>query len=284
MCGGGLGGFLISNQQEVEIGVAVDEQLRHEFRIATPNDPISIWAQELMVPLVAASTDFRNPDSIGGYKVAVIVDDEMINAFAAPGGFTYLTTGLILNSATCAEIAGVMGHEIGHVTARHSVQKLEETYAVSILAGWFLGEGLAADAINIVYNVVLNTTFSREDEAESDSIGLQIAYRAGYNPYGLVDFFEKLLELTGGGSQVPTFLSSHPATEDRIIDVAAEIEARYGNDVIEGVTQTYDCVGTQLQLADVKAHIQSGQITIIPGTGEGPPLPPPGEEEIPSAR
>lgn len=267
-CGDGLGGFLISNEQEVELGQQVDVQLRQEYRIADPADPVSVWAQQLTTPLIAASVSFRSPDEFGGYKVAVIVDDELINAFAGPGGFTYLSTGLILQATTCAEIAGVMGHELGHVTERHSVKKVEGHYGVSVISEWFLGEGLSSQIAQGVYGFLSSTQFSQTHEEESDSVGLQVAYGAGYNPFGLADFFAKLLALSGG-SEVPGFLSSHPANQDRIDAVSAEIMRRY-NDVEEGVTPSYACVGTTMSLAQVQDHIRQG-VAVLPGTGEGPP-------------
>jgi len=264
-CGDGLGGFLISSEQDVEPGHCVDVELRKDARIAKADGAATVWMQGFIGKLVESSTAFRNPAEIGGYKVAVIVDDELVNAFAAPGGFTYITTGLILQSATCGEIAGVMGHELAHVTERHSVKSIEEAYAVSIVSEWFLGEGISSDVAQTVYAFLANTQFSQEHESEADLVGLQISHDAGYNPYGLVDFFSKLLALAGG-SDVPDFLSSHPPTGERITAATNEIERRYGESVNPGTTQTYECVGTNLTLAQLKAHIQSG-IVVEPGTG-----------------
>lgn len=248
------------------MGVAVDQQLHAEYRIATPDDPSTVWMQQFIGRLVESSRTFRDPAEIGGYKVAIVADDALVNAFAAPGGFTYISTGLILQASSCAEIAGVMGHELAHVTERHGVKMVEESYAVGTISGWFLGEGMAADVAEGLYAFFANTQFSQDHENEADKIGLQIAYGAGYNPYGLADFFAKLLALEGGTS-IPTFLSTHPATQDRIDAVGQEIERRYGTQVDPGTTQTYECVGTSLTLAALKAHITSGQLAVIAGTG-----------------
>lgn len=268
-CGDGLGGFLISNEQEVELGAGVDTELRKEYKIATVDDAATVWMQGFIGALQTASTPFRDPAEIGNYKVAVIVDDELVNAFAAPGGFTYITTGLILQAETCGEIGGVMGHELAHVTERHSVKQIEDAYAVSAITGWFLGDGLANDVAAGLYNFLQSTQFSQEHEAEADLVGLQIAHDAGYNPYGLVDFFSKLLELEGDGAP-PEFLSSHPPTQERITNATNEIERRYGESVNPGTTQTYECVGTNLHLADLQAHIRAG-VAVQPGTGTEPP-------------
>lgn len=268
-CGDGLGGFLVSDAKEVEMGAGVDQQLRLEYYLAAPDDEATQWMAEFIGPLAQASAEFRDPADIGGYKVAVIVDDTLINAFAAPGGYTYISTGLILQSATCAEIAGVMGHELAHVTERHGVKSIEEAYGIQVVSEFFLGENLASDAAQQIYQFFANTKFSQAHESEADLVGLQISHDAGYNPYGLVDFFSKLLALSEG-DEPPKFLSSHPATADRITSVTRDIENRYGDSVNPGSTQTYDCVGTDLTLAQLKAHVSSGNITIAPGTGPQP--------------
>jgi len=274
-CGDGLGGFLISNAQEVEMGAGVDVQLRAEYKIATPDDPTTVWLVQFITPLIEASRPFRPPEEFGGYKVAIIADDALVNAFAAPGGFTYISTGLILHSSTCAEIAGVMGHELGHVTERHSVKSIEDTYAVSAITSWFLGDGISSDIASSLYGFLSNTQFSQAHESESDIVGVQVAHDAGYNPFGLADFFRKLIELSGGAS-VPTFLSSHPANAARITAVTEEINKRYGDTVVDGQTPSYACLGTTMTLDQIKAHISAGNVATIPGTGEGlPPEPPP---------
>ena len=267
-CGDGLGGFLVSDAKEVEMGAGVDQQLRAEYYLAAPEDAASQWLVDFIAPLAEASAEFRDPADIGGYKVAVIVDDTLINAFAAPGGYTYISTGLILQSATCAEIAGVMGHELAHVTERHSVKSIEEAYGLQVVSEFFLGDNLASDAAQQIYGFLANTQFSQAHESESDAVGLQISHNAGYNPYGLVDFFAKLLAISGEAP--PKFLSSHPATTERIASVTRDIENRYGDSVNPGSTQTYDCIGTDLTLAQLKAHVSSGNIAIAPGTGPQP--------------
>jgi len=268
-CGDGLGGFFVSDAKEVEMGAGVDQQLRLEYRLADRGDPATTWLVQFIGPLVQASAQFRDPADIGGYKVAIIVDDELINAFAAPGGYTYVSTGLIRQAATCGEIAGVMGHELAHVTERHGVKSLEASLGIQAVSEFFFGEGLANDAAQTIYAFLQNTKFSQAHEAEADAIGLRIAHDAEYNPYGLVDFFSMLLALSAG-NEPPKFLSSHPATADRMTSVTNAIESRYGAEVNPGSTQTYDCLGTTMNLAQLQAHVASGNIAIEPGTGPQP--------------
>lgn len=275
-CADGLGGFLISDQDELEMGIGVDEEIEKEYFIADEGDPVTSWARGLVDNLSANSTSFRDPSDFGGYKVEVIVDNELVNAFAAPGGFTYITTGLILEAGSCAEIAGVMGHELGHVTERHAVKKIESAFGATQLAGLFLGEGLAADAAVTIWAVLQQTQFSQDDETEADVVGLQISYRSGYNPYGLADFFQRLAELEGSQVIDLSFLSSHPKSSERVSKVDAEIQSRY-DDVVRGQSQTYECIGTQMTLQQIQDHIRAG-VAVRPGTGQGGPSEPPPEE------
>lgn len=267
-CSGCAGGLLIGPQEEVKIGKGVDDQIEQEYRIVEANDPLTTWAKKLVDPLAKASAKFRDPAELGGYKVEVIADDKLVNAFAAPGGYVYITTGLVKSAKTCAEIAGVLGHELAHVTQKHSVKQLEQAFAAQTLAAMFLGEGLSSDAALTIFGFLQQTKFSQAHETESDKVGLQIAYRAGYNPYGLADFFKALLALEKGGGGVPQFLSSHPATDERIREVKRQIERLYGDKVQPGKTQTYECRGTNMTLAQAQAHIKSGNLKVRGGTGQ----------------
>ena len=263
----GCGG-LINNKKEVEIGRGVDVEIEKEYAIVAEQDPVAVWARELIVPLSEASTPFRDPKDIEGYKVEVLADDALVNAFAAPGGYTYLSTGLILAADTCAEITGVVGHELAHVTERHSVQSMEAAFAGQQLAQLFLGDGLASDAAQTVWAFLNSTQFSQMHESEADEVGLQIAHDAGYNPHGLADFFGKILALEKAGGSPPKFLSSHPATADRILAVEASIADHYGDEVVKGQSQSYACKGTKLQLEAVKKHLLSGAMKVRAGTGK----------------
>jgi len=263
----GCGG-LINNTKEVEIGRGVDLEIEKQYRIVEAADPLSEWARDLVGGLATASTPFRDPQEFEGYKVEVIADDALVNAFAAPGGYTYISTGLILQADTCAEITGVLGHELGHVTERHGVRSLETAMAGEELARMILGEGLAADAASTIWAFLNSTQFSQEHESEADDVGLQIAHDAGYNPFGLVDFFKKILAMEkAAGGAGPQFLSSHPATGERIAAVQRQIEQRYGEAVVAGKTQSYACRGTKLTLDAVQARIREKQHVVRPGTG-----------------
>lgn len=268
-CGEGL---FITADDEVQLGLGVDSQIEQEYIIVSESDPVAQWARELVAGLSQGSLEFRDPMEFGGYKVDVIYDDSLVNAFAAPGGFTYISTGLILASESCAEIAGVMGHELAHVTERHGVEALEKAMGITTLVNLLLGEdSLGSQAAQLVWGFVQNTEFSREDESESDAVGLQIAHNAGYNPYALAGFFDKLLALGGETSDIEQFFSSHPPSAERSAQVRTDIETRYPGVWTDAPGPGHACQGTTLTFEQVRAAITQKLIVAKPGTGQGPP-------------
>lgn len=254
----GCGGALISAQEERKLGKDVHSQILKEYKLIKPTHTIGKWATEFIRPLTKASNQFRSVNSVGGYRVYVIADDTLINAFAAPGGYTYISSGLILSADNCAELAGVMGHELAHVTQRHSVKKLESAMAVQTASGVLLGEGESSQTAQAVWNFFQNTSFSRKDESEADEVGLQISKKAGYDPFGLSAFFRKLMKHGGNG---PEFLSSHPASKKRVRKVESSIRRRYGAKAKPGKLGRQKCK-TKLNLSSVKARLR-GKYTLL---------------------
>ena len=149
------------------------------------------------------------------------MEDESVNAFALPGGFFFVNTGLILKADNEAELAGVMAHEIAHVCARHGTRQATKaelanymTIPLIFMGGW-TGYGIRQAAGFLVPMSLLK--FSRGYESEADMLGLQYMYKTGYDPAAFVDFFEKIqaLEKKKHGA-VSELFSSHPMTDDRI--------------------------------------------------------------------
>lgn len=155
-----------------------------------------------------------------------VVASPALNAFAAPAGYVFVFSGLLLNMETESEVAGVMAHELAHVSQRHVAKRIETMGATSLLtlagmlAGAFLG-GKHAGGIVVGAAAAQQTAllaYSRENEQEADEIGLGYLIKAGYPPQGLHKAFEKLRkkQWLGGGGEIPTYLSSHPALDERI--------------------------------------------------------------------
>jgi predicted Zn-dependent protease len=148
------------------------------------------------------------------------------NAFAIPGGYIFVTTGLIVLADNEQEVAGVLGHEIGHVTSRHVAQMVERSKRLNIatmaamIAGMLLGGGgqgsQAAVAMAMASAEALALKYTRENEVEADHKGLQYTIKAGYDPNGLLTFLNKINKMSLDSAKIPAYLLDHPATEDRV--------------------------------------------------------------------
>ncbi len=172
----------------------------------------------------------RNSDAKVPFTIKV-VDSDDINAFALPGGFFYVNSGLVLAADDEAELAGVMAHEIAHVAARHATREMTRANYASMasiplifVGSWGLYEG-ASLALNLALPLTF-MKFSRGFEAEADYLGVQYMYKAGYDPQAFVSFFEKIKaqEKKKPGTLAKAF-ATHPQTPDRILKTQEEIRA-----------------------------------------------------------
>ena len=159
-----------------------------------------------------------------------VVQDEDVNAFAGPAGHIYIHTETILRARNASELAGVLAHEVAHVRERHIAENYNRARNAEIgtnilaLGASALGGGMAGSATAMGSGLAAKTwlnSFSREAELEADVFAVQVMARAGWDPTGLLSFFQSLMH--EGGPNVPSFLSSHPATEERIRATRAEI-------------------------------------------------------------
>lgn len=160
-----------------------------------------------------------------------VVNIDQVNAFAIPGGHIYINRGLVERSESLAELAGVVGHEIGHVEARHGVDQMQRMqaanagYAVATILLGHEPEGAAGAAVEVGAAAYF-AHHSREDELEADSIGVRLVRDAGIDPAGVATFFQKLLEdRERQPSILEQWFSTHPLTEERIARVRALIDA-----------------------------------------------------------
>jgi len=211
--------ILIDSKSEVALGRNMDRQVRQKYEIV--DDAAAISRLNRIGQKVAANCDRKDI----AYHFSIIKDKEF-NAFASPGGFIYVNSGLI-EAATDDELACVVAHEIGHVAARHSVKRIQTVLGYQIVMSIALGLSGAenvSSAVNVAFNVI-NLGYSRSDENLADKLSVKYAKRSGFNPYGMVTFFEKLRkesERKGPRLQIE-FLSSHPNIEERIKNVKNEI-------------------------------------------------------------
>jgi beta-barrel assembly-enhancing protease len=219
-CARGMGNWY-SLERQIALGKQVSMQVETQSKII--NDPVvSEYINRLGQNIV------RNSDSQVPFTIKVIDSDE-INAFALPGGYFYVNSGLILAADDEAELAGVMAHEIAHVAARHATLQMTRSQWANIgtIPLIFMGGGLGY-AIRGAAGIGLPMTFltfQRGFEAEADYLGLQYMYKTGYDPQAFVSFFEKIQaqEKKKPGTLAKAF-STHPQTPDRITKSQEEIQ------------------------------------------------------------
>lgn len=200
----------ISDEQEVALGGQINQQITAElWRNRTPissHREATAYLNQIGQKLAAASDRPNIP-----YKFQ-IVEDRNINAFATMGGHVYINAGLMIAAENEAELASVVAHEIGHIVGGHALAQMRER---AIQRGLLSVAGLdESAAVQIGVELALNLPNSREDELESDRLGLENMRRVGYSPSGMVSFMKKLQQRSGGSP--PSILSTHPAVGDRI--------------------------------------------------------------------
>lgn len=194
----------LSDSQEVALGKQINDQLVSGEVKLYSNRKVNNYINEIGQRLVPYSDRPNIP-----YTFQVI-DSDQLNAFATMGGYVYVTTGLIKAADNEAQLASVIGHEIGHIAARHSLEQMRQS---ALTQGIASAAGLDRNAaVNIGVELALRRPHSRQDEFEADQKGLATLERAGYAPGAMVAFMEKLLDQPS----MPSFLSTHPAVSDRI--------------------------------------------------------------------
>lgn len=241
-------------QEEKEMGAQAQAQLRRQLTFV--RDEVTVnYVRKFGENLAAAARP--SPFEFRFY----VVENEEINAFAIPGGAMYVNTGLMLAVSNAAELAGVLSHEMGHVTARHvakMARRSRNTGFVAnifyLLVGILTGNPYLANAGGMAGQVAGQayiTTYTRDAEREADALAVETMVHAGWNPEGMVTMFETLKrEHPGGGG--PQFLSSHPATDERIANVRRDI-AQYPR-------------SDKLKLTDGKLPIIQERLKLIIGT------------------
>jgi Zn-dependent protease with chaperone function len=157
------------------------------------------------------------------YEV-IVIDAEMVNAFALPGGYVVVTSGLISNSDKPEEVAGVLSHELTHVLERHGMRKLVRQAGLGILIGIVFGDVSALSQLIELSSQLDGLSFDRSQERDADDGGIKIMQAAGISPRHLSSFFKKIRELDSASGDIPEIFRTHPLTDDRIERVSAADE------------------------------------------------------------
>jgi predicted Zn-dependent protease len=240
----GKGINFYSIEKEIALGKGLAQEVERQAKII--DDPIIAEYVNRVGQNLVRNSDAKVPFTIK------VVDSEDVNAFALPGGFFFVNSGLILKAESEAELAGVMAHEIAHVAARHGTRQATRGEVMNLasiplifMGGW-AGYG-ARQAASVLVPVGF-LSFSRGFESEADMLGLQYMYKTGYDPGAFVDFFEKIqsLEKKKPGTMAKVF-STHPLTEDRIVTAQKNIQ--------EMLKERPEYVVTTSEFGDVKTRL-----------------------------
>ncbi len=207
---------LISPEDENKLGLEFKNELEQKQKVVYYDDAAVVGYVRGVADKVIAFGKKDRPEV--QWQVNVIDDPKTVNAFATPGGYLYVYSGLILAADNEAELAGVMAHETGHVVARHSARQMVDAYGLEAITSLVLGKnpGLLASLASAVGQKGFMLANSRSDETEADEYGVRYAAAAAYDPHGLVTFFDKLRKQEGNSPRFLAILSDHPATPDRI--------------------------------------------------------------------
>jgi len=218
--GGKTSLIFIDTGTEISIGEEMNTAVRKDNRVLDDN----LW-QEYLNDIGQKIVNVCDRKDLE-YHFAV-VDSNIVNAFAAPGGYLFFYTGLLKTMENEAELAAVVAHEVSHVVARHSVRRLQAAMGVSLLEQVVFGQN--ADALRTAVDIGIGLSFasySRADENEADNYGIQYMVKAGYDPEGAITMFEKLASMSQGDPNFFEKLSmSHPETKERIAKSKALIQS-----------------------------------------------------------
>jgi predicted Zn-dependent protease len=214
---------LVSEAQEIELGRQNDQAILAQFG-AYDDDALGTYVAELGRSMAASS---ERPRLDWTFRV---LDDPLVNAFALPGGYIYITRGILAHFNNEAELASVLGHEIGHVTARHSVNQMSKAQLaqIGLLAGAVVAPETMQDFGNLAQTSLglLFLKYGRDDERQADELGLRYIVKVGYDPHRMIDVFEMLGRVGGDPEdRAPTWASTHPHPEDREGRITRQIAA-----------------------------------------------------------
>ncbi len=223
----------LNRDQEVAIGLSEGPKLTQEFGGEVQNPNLRGYINEVGQKL-KDQTEVDGPTRAWTFT---LLDSDVINAFALPGERVFMSRGLADKLTSEAQLAGVLGHEAGHVMARHTSERMAQSNAIGIgaavvgaVAGAATKNDALAQGIPAIAGAggqVIVLKFSREQESEADSLGMRYMAKAGYNPHGQLEVMQVLKTASGSGGGTPEILATHPLPETRIQRVTQELNSTY---------------------------------------------------------
>lgn len=227
--------------QEIALGLQAAPEMAQQYGGLHPDKQAAAAIKELGQRLVQ-NTEVKN--SPYNFDFHLLADEETVNAFALPGGQVFITAGLLKRLNSEAQLAGVLGHEIGHVVARHSAEQLAKAKLTQGLTGaaaiaTYDPQNPASQSGAVVAAMIgrlMNMRYGREDELESDRLAVRLTGAAGYDPRAMIEVM-KILEEAGGGGGGPEFLQTHPNPGNRIAEIERAIQEEYPDGLPAGLQQ-----------------------------------------------
>jgi predicted Zn-dependent protease len=231
----------LSTQQEIAMGLQAAPEMARQFGGLHPDqkaqDIVDAVGQELVAVLPPEAGQYQ-------YEFHLLADPKTVNAFALPGGQIFITAALFQRLETRGQLAGVLGHEIGHVVGRHSAERIASSEltqgligAATVGASDYVDPRATQQITGIVGNMIL-MKYGRGDELESDRLGLRFMADAGYDPRALIAVMEILREASGGGEGGrPEFMSTHPDPGNRIEQIQQELARMFPAGVPAGMRE-----------------------------------------------
>lgn len=225
----------MSAEQEVAMGLQSAPQMAAEYGGLYQDNEVQQQAKMVgykIVKQVEAEAKAKGVANPYQFDFHVLADPETVNAFALPGGQVFITVGLLKRLKSEDQLAGVLGHEVGHVIHRHSAQQMAQSDFYQGLVGAVATattdpySGMGGAQIAQYVAQIQQMKFGRDDELQSDEFGVKYMIQAGYNPNSMIEVMEILAEASGG-AQRDEFMSTHPSPENRIAKIKEHI-AKYG--------------------------------------------------------
>ncbi|MBY0494812.1 MAG: M48 family metalloprotease [Cyanobacteria bacterium] len=206
-----------TDAEEQELGKQVSEKIRTRYGVVQ-DEAVHKYVGLVGLAMAQGSTRPALPWTF------IVLDTDGANAFAAPGGYVHVTKGLLALITNEAELAGVLGHEIIHITEKHTIRAIQKTQAVEMAAAD--RAGLLRAAVTATYENIVDRGFGRADENEADEKGVAIANKAGYAPNGLVAFLTTLKERNKASTEKRGLFASHPEMQERLDRITKQITAQ----------------------------------------------------------
>ncbi len=223
----------LSPEEEIAMGLQAAPQMAQQYGGLHQDEGLRRSVDAIGQAIVTKSLAGKSPYE---FNFHLLADSQTVNAFALPGGQVFITAALLARLETEGQLAGVLGHEAGHVVARHSAEHLAKqklTQGVTGAIGTASGSMSTARMAQAIGQMI-NLKYGRDDELESDKLGVQFMVDAGYDPRSLIRVMEILAEASGGARQ-PEFMSSHPDPGNRAERIQLAIDTLYPNGLPEGL-------------------------------------------------